>query len=70
MKSYNAIKLNRGDYFIFDKKTLASFLESIDVDFFDTYDLSIEKIGEEKWRVGFPDKNNEYITLKKFYTYE
>ncbi len=70
MNTFSAIKISPGDYFIFNRKSLSGFLSTIDTEFLDEYNLSIEKMVEGKWKVGFPDKDGNYICLKLWYTSE
>lgn len=70
MNHFNAIKISPGDYFIFNRKSLSSFLSTITTEFLDEYNLSIEKMVEGKWKVGFPDENGKFTDLKFWYSYE
>jgi len=52
-KGTPVIKISQGDEFLFDRETIQNLINTMSPDLIDTFDISISKASENKWRVRF-----------------
>ena len=58
------IKIQQGEEYLFDRETIGNMVNSFTPDLLNTFNISIEKVKEDRWAVKFGSLSEDVVHIK------